>query len=365
MTVSLLRLAPLCFLVAAASASAQPAPEAQPLPGRLVAGVSEAAPFAVKQPDGTWDGVAVHLWREMGREAGFEAVVRELPKDSLLAALETGAVDVLLTLPARIEGEDRADFTHAYVTAALGVAQKKQTPSIGDVLGRFFSPTFFKIAAGLALLLLGVGVLVWLLERNENADDYPEAAKPGIWNGFWWAGVTMTTIGYGDISPKTVPGRSLALFWMLFSMALTAALTTALVAALGLGGGGSGGNLSFPSDLRDKRVGVVEGAGAAGLLGEERIRTRTFPSVEAGLRAVANDSLDAFVGTAPLLRHTLDETEADGLEVTTTDSEPERMALAVAAESPHREGLSRLVLERTRGPAWRALLERWGVNDGS
>jgi hypothetical protein len=31
-------------------------------------------------------------------------------------------------------------------------------------------------------------------------------AKP-FWDGLWWAVVTALTIGYGDLSPATVPGR--------------------------------------------------------------------------------------------------------------------------------------------------------------
>lgn len=28
-----------------------------------------------------------------------------------------------------------------------------------------------------------------------------------LWDGLWWAVVTALTIGYGDLSPATVPGR--------------------------------------------------------------------------------------------------------------------------------------------------------------
>ncbi|MBM3661687.1 MAG: hypothetical protein FJW94_02160 [Actinobacteria bacterium] len=47
------------------------------------------------------------------------------------------------------------------------------------------------------LLLVVVGHIVWLVERRTN-DDFPHSYLAGVWEGIWWAIVTMTTIGYGD-----------------------------------------------------------------------------------------------------------------------------------------------------------------------
>ncbi len=368
-----MRLLFLILLFGAAPLAAQPAdtpaaqpadtPAAQPadtlaaldFPGRLVAGVAPAPPFAIKNPDGTWDGIAVELWRRVARQAGFEAELREIPSGELLDAVAGGAVDVALTLRASPEAEARADFAAPYYTASLGVAETSNS-GIAAVLGRLFSPTFLKIAAGLAVLLLIVGVIIWLFERRDNEDDFREG-KEGVWDGFWWAGVTMTTIGYGDKAPDSVGGKVTALLWMLVSMAVTASLTAALVSSLGLGGSGSG-SLSIPGDLRDKRVGVVEGTPAAGYLEEEQVAFETVADVPAGLRAVEQDRLDAFVGPAPVLRYHNEEGSYD-LEVGSTSSEPQPWAFAVAPGSRLREPLSRAVLEHTRGTAWRALLDRY------
>ena len=47
-------------------------------------------------------------------------------------------------------------------------------------------------------------------------------------NPFWWAFVTMTTVGYGDFAPKTTSGRVLAVFIMYGGILMTALLTASI-----------------------------------------------------------------------------------------------------------------------------------------
>lgn len=54
------------------------------------------------------------------------------------------------------------------------------------------------------------------------------AVEPGIANaadGVWWAVVTTTTVGYGDISPTTLPGRLIAAVLMFTGIGLIGSMT--------------------------------------------------------------------------------------------------------------------------------------------
>lgn len=44
-------------------------------------------------------------------------------------------------------------------------------------------------------------------------------------DALWWSIVTCTTVGYGDISPSTLPGRIIAVFLMIVGIGLISMLT--------------------------------------------------------------------------------------------------------------------------------------------
>ncbi len=46
-----------------------------------------------------------------------------------------------------------------------------------------------------------------------------------FWDGVWWAVVTVTTVGYGDLVPHTVAGRIIAMCLMLLGIGFLAVLT--------------------------------------------------------------------------------------------------------------------------------------------
>ena len=50
-------------------------------------------------------------------------------------------------------------------------------------------------------------------------------------DSFWWAIVTLTTVGYGDVTPQTLPGRVIAFFDMFVGIGVLA-LITATVASI-------------------------------------------------------------------------------------------------------------------------------------
>ena len=79
--------------------------------------------------------------------------------------------------------------------------------------------SFFQVGAGILLtMVIGGIVLQWLEPGEISKDDNP----------YWWAIVTMTTVGYGDFSPATPAGRMFAVLIMFIGISLVSLLTASI-----------------------------------------------------------------------------------------------------------------------------------------
>jgi len=81
------------------------------------------------------------------------------------------------------------------------------------------------IVTATAIVVVGGGVLIRLLDHKEYSN---------VWVGMWWALQTVTTVGYGDVTPTHISGRIVGAVVMLQGIAflsiLTAAITSVFVA---------------------------------------------------------------------------------------------------------------------------------------
>jgi voltage-gated potassium channel len=79
--------------------------------------------------------------------------------------------------------------------------------------------SFFQVGIGLLITMIFGGIVLQRLETG----DISKGDNP-----FWWAIVTMTTVGYGDFSPETPEGRVFAVFIMFAGITLVSLLTASI-----------------------------------------------------------------------------------------------------------------------------------------
>jgi ABC-type amino acid transport substrate-binding protein len=333
---------------------------AQVLPDRpLLVGTKNAPPFAIKNSDGTWSGISIELWRAMANDLQLTYELREFDLQGLLEAVTQGDIDLAVAaLTITAAREKVMDFSYPFHITGFGIAIPRGAKgSWFGFLQSLLSWQFLHVIGGLALLLLIVGALLWLSERQRNPQQFGGGVVNGIWSGFWWAAVTLTTVGYGDKAPSTVKGRVLALIWMFAGVIIISSFIAAITSALTVTHFKSA--VSGPQDLARLWVATIPGSTSETYLRQRRIAMKHYASPLEGLQAVATGEVDAIVYDAPLLRH-LATTELQGqIEVLPTVFELQYYGIAMPSGSVLREPINRLLLDKITQPAWQDTLYRY------
>jgi ABC-type amino acid transport substrate-binding protein len=325
----------------------------------LIVGTKQAPPFAIKNADGTWQGISINLWRTLATALGVTYELREFDLEGLLQGVAEGTLDVgVAALTITAEREKRMDFTHAFHTTGLGMAvQAHGKRTAWSVVKQILSWQFLQVIAILALLLFAVGAVVWLSERRRNAQQFGGGAAQGLASGFWWAAVTMTTVGYGDKAPVTFGGRVVALIWMFAGIIMISGFTAAITTALTVSQLGE--VIRGPEDLPHVRVGTIAATSSEAYLRSQRLVYRTYQTPQAGMQALVNDELDALVYDAPLLRYVAMTAFKEAVKILPNTFERQDYGIALQTGSALREPLNRALLQTIRRDEWQDVLYRY------
>ena len=319
----------------------------------LRVGVLSRPPYAV-ETDAGWTGIAVDGWRLVAEKLGVAYEWVPLEAGTGAEALTSGLVDVALPIDATPNVADSVAFTAPLHTATIGVAGGPSR-SLTDIALSFLDWAFLRVVLGLSALLLVVGAIVWLLERRKNGEMFHPSTARGLGDGFWWAGVTLTTIGYGDKAPATLGGRAVAMLWMLVGLAISAALTAAIVSATGVGGDR---RVSLPEDIRGLRVAAEPDTASARYLEAAGIPFEPTNDIDSALRAVRDDELDAVLALSPLIEERLSALDIN-VSTARSEREPHLISLAHASDAAFAADLNRAVLAVVTSPGWGDVLARY------
>ncbi len=326
--------------------------------GPLIIATKDAPPFAFVGADGEWTGIAIDAVTAIAAGLGRTVEWREDTLSGMLDAVGTGEVDAaaaaITITPAR---EATLDFTFPYYTTGLGIAVD---PEAGtgwfQVVRNLFTWQFAVAIATLSGVLLIAGAAVWAFERGHN-DEFPKNPAQGLGDGFWWAAVTMTTVGYGDKAPQTLGGRIVGLIWMLTAMLIVASFTAAIAASLTVGSLGTA--VQSVSDLKNYRIGVVRDTTGAEEMAGRGMRIAHYDGISEGFDALLAGKIGAFVYDKPLMQYIALQNYEGAVRILEDAIGRQDYGIALPTDSPLREPMNQALLTYLRSEDWARVQTRY------
>ncbi|CAM5767913.1 hypothetical protein LMIY3S_02322 [Labrys miyagiensis] len=319
----------------------------------IIVGTRQVPPFAMKSEDGTWTGLSIELWQKTAAQLNLHYRFAEAPTvQDLLDGVKAGKLDAAIgAITVTADREKVVDFSQSFYVSGLGIATPlNREANWRPIMRSLTSFGFLQAVIALVVISLVVGLLIWMFERRHN-DDFGGHPAKGLASSFWWSTIAMTQASTGDFGPRTLPGRILAIVWMIasiialaiFTAGVTSVLTTAQLEGLVHG----------PDDLSSVRVGNVSMSSTEAYLDGARIAHRGYPTLRDGLRALEAGNLDAFVYDRPLMQWAVSQNFANTLQVLDVTFDNQNYAIVLPNGSPLQKQIDIVMLETLETDWWK------------
>ncbi|MCP9200380.1 transporter substrate-binding domain-containing protein [Gramella sp. GC03-9] len=333
---------------------AQPDSTATPK-GKLIIGIAETPPFVEKQPYG-YSGLSISSWKLVNEQLQAEYEFREYDDlNSLLAGIEKGEVDMSVNpITVTEQRMKRMDFSQPYFISHTSLVQRRESTLLRHIKN-FFSWDFFKVVFLLLLVIFIFGFLAWLFERKKNREEFGEGFR-GIMQGFWWSAVTMTTVGYGDKSPRTTGGRIIGLIWMFLAVIIISSFTAGIASSLTVKSINE--EIGAVQDLQRFDVTTVNSSSSQELLELYNIESKLFNNEMEAIQALLNEEVNIFVYDEPILKYLIQQQNLeDELEILSQSLKKDYYSYSFPKDSPLLKKINPVLIRSLKSMEWSALVE--------
>ncbi|MDT0641771.1 transporter substrate-binding domain-containing protein [Zunongwangia sp. F363] len=324
-------------------------------PQKLTIGITEAPPF-IHEENGEFSGLSISSWEMVNEKLDTEYEFKTYSSlTTLLKAVENNEVDFSINPITVTDNRMKVmDFSQPYFISHTGIAKRKES-HIWSYIRNIVSWNFISAILILVGVIFIFGFLVWIFERKHNEEEFGNSPK-GIMEGFWWSAVTMTTVGYGDKSPRTTGGRVVGFIWMFMAIIMISSLTAGIASSLTVST--INDKISSVQDLEKFEVTTVANSSSQEFLELYNISKETVLSEEEGIDDVLNKKTSLFVYDVPMLKHEIEQRNLqDEIEVLEKTLKKDYYSYTFPKDSPLLKKINPALVSILKTMEWNVLVE--------
>ena len=260
-------------------------------------------PFVIPAGNGRYSGFSIDLLRDIADEAGFDVQYVEVGSvGAQLEAVQQGRADLAIgAISITSAREAVLDFSTAMFESGIQamVSDSAQSVTVGMLAGKVFSREMVIVFSLMVLGTILTGVFVWAWERRHGNDHFTNDGPHGVFDGIWWATVTLFTIGYGDKVPHKVLSRIVTMVWMFVGVLMVATVTAHVTSSLTIDRLDS--SINSVADLAGKDVVTLPGTTSWDFLVEHGVDPQPVGSIDEAYDQVRSGEAFAFVYDMPII----------------------------------------------------------------
>lgn len=304
-------------------------------------GLYESPPFVMTGAQEDPQGMAIDLWEKLADGLEITSEYSVYPSLSeLRQATQRGDVDVAVTnMTVTQKRAESVDFTQPWFDGGMRIMVNDTADTgLSAVVSGLASAGYLRAYGWLALVIVLSTLGLTLFDRRFDP-EFPGRWRDGIANSFYNVMSVATT---GRIpSRKNLfgwVGRIWSAIWLVCGIGVLAYVTstvTSVMTTLALTG-----SIAGPGDLPGRTVGVFAGTVEEEFAGKMGLDKRSYPGIEAAVKALDNGSISAIIGDAPVLEYYVKLNPGRGLDVVGPIFQPDKYAFALHPGSSLRKPIT-------------------------
>src|SRR6056300_954526 len=326
---------------------------------QLKVGYSGSVPFLYHT--GNPEGIIIDIWKDIAFELNydFKYIHYNSVKEGI-NAVTSNKIDLLIgPITINLERAKQISFSQPYYNTDLAILAPVVEVTIWDRLAPFFSINFLYAVFGLVLILTLVGFLVWLVERKGELKEFRDKPLQGIGTGVWLAIVTMTTVGYGDYSPKTAAGKVILGAWMIISLIMATSFVAGIASTLTASNSNSQTITSLNDIDKEKKVAIPSISRLSDNIRANGGKPIEVPDIEEALKLLNSGKIDAIVYDIIPLEYIFNKLDKKQFTLTTNGLYKQNYGFVFPTKSPIRRDINLQILAMKESDEISQIIDLW------